>query len=104
MFIEDLQLQLEDSFEEHASDPGSSIERLVYVIQNLIINTFAIVEMSNSKRKRFCSGFVILGLHLVSCNPSITGMRSSKKPLKQKEGRLDWNAISTKLKLFMAKK
>ena len=62
MFIEDLQLQLEDSFEEHASNPGSSIEQLVYVIQNLIINTFPIVEMSNSKRKRFCNPWITPGI------------------------------------------
>ena len=61
-FIDDLQFRLDDNFEQHPSDPGISLEKLVHIIRNSVVNTFPVVPLSNNKRKYF----VIHGLHQAS--------------------------------------
>ena len=62
LFIEDLKARLDHSFEQHTSDPGISLERLVHVIRSSIINTFPVVELSKTKRKRFRNPWITPGI------------------------------------------
>ena len=60
--IDDLQLRLGSDFEQHASDPGISLERLVHVIRNSVVNTFPVVEQSKTQRKRFRNPWITPGI------------------------------------------
>ena len=61
-FIDDLQTRLGDSFEQHVSNPGISLERLVHVIRNSVVNTFPVIKLSNNKRKRFRNPWITPGI------------------------------------------
>ena len=61
-FVDDLQSRLDDNFEQHPSDPGISLERLVHIIRNSVVNTFPVVPLSNNKRKRFRNPWITPGI------------------------------------------
>ena len=60
--IDNVQINLDDNFERHASDPGITLVNLIHVIQNSVVNTFPIVEMSNNKKKRFRNPWITPGI------------------------------------------
>ena len=60
--IVNLQANLDDNFEQHSSDPGTSLEKLIHVIQDSVVNTFPIVKLSNNKRKRFRNPWITPGI------------------------------------------